>query len=58
MPDNSRQECAVCGEYTGRCEDDSLYFERDGLEAGPLCESCYDEVNEAEQNHKEVPDAE
>lgn len=42
----TRQECAICGDYTGRCEDDSLYIERDGLEAGPLCESCYEDEKE------------
>ena len=33
----TRQLCSLCDEPTGRCEEDSLYFE-DGM---PLCEDCY-----------------
>ncbi len=35
----TRQICALCGEETGRCEEDQLYI--DAGEAGPLCEGCY-----------------
>lgn len=32
------QLCSLCGEPTGRCEDDSIYLD-DGDE--PICEECY-----------------
>lgn len=35
-----RQECILCGAYTGRCEDDSIYVG----DIGPLCEDCLDEL--------------
>lgn len=43
----TRQLCEECGEATGNCEDDSLYWsgdpeerwDRDGI--GPLCWPCY-----------------
>jgi hypothetical protein len=38
-PGLTRQHCAVCGEETGRCEDDSMFDER--TEEGPLCEKCW-----------------
>ena len=37
----TRQCCDRCGEFTGRCEDDSLYSESG---KGPLCEDCYKET--------------
>ena len=37
----TRQLCVLCDEITGRCEDDSLYFD----ETGPLCEECYIKAN-------------
>jgi hypothetical protein len=33
----TRQECDLCNEYTGRCEEDSLTTD-DGLD---LCEECW-----------------
>lgn len=36
----TRQLCAKCQELTGRCEDDSLFFD-DDREEGPLCETCW-----------------
>ena len=40
----TRQLCEQCGEPTGRCEDDSLYADDDS-EIGPLCEDCWNTVN-------------
>lgn len=37
------QLCSICEEPTGRCEDDSIYFED---ETGPLCEDCYHQSDE------------
>ncbi len=34
----TRQLCEVCGEPTGRCEEDA-YYSDEGI--GPLCEACY-----------------
>lgn len=36
----TRQTCFRCGEFTERCEDDSLYLD----DGEPLCEECYDEA--------------
>lgn len=33
----TRQLCVICDDPTGRCEDDSLYWEGEG----PLCNECY-----------------
>lgn len=45
------QECSSCGDCTGRCEDDSIYFEvNKDLTVGPLCEDC----RETEQIIKDV----
>jgi formylmethanofuran dehydrogenase subunit E len=35
----TRQICALCGEPTGRCEEDSLYRYD---EEKPVCEACYE----------------
>lgn len=37
----TRQLCITCEEPTGRCEDDSLYFD----DHGPLCRECIDDLN-------------
>jgi len=37
----TRQLCVLCGDPTGRCEEDMLYHEDGGQEVGPLCEDCY-----------------
>lgn len=42
MKPQKLQECSICGSYTDRCEEDSLTVD-DGL---PLCESCYDTIQE------------
>lgn len=34
----TRQLCADCGQPTGRCEDDTLYWEDDEK----LCEECWE----------------
>jgi hypothetical protein len=36
----TRQLCIDCDEPTGRCEEDSIYVEFDGIEYGPVCEDC------------------
>ena len=35
------QECANCGELTGKCSEDSLFLD----DVGPLCEACLDRVD-------------
>lgn len=39
------QLCSECENPTGRCEDDSIYLDDDGL-VGPLCEECYAEASQ------------
>lgn len=36
----TRQLCSRCEEATGRCEEDSLFYEEEG-EPAVLCEECY-----------------
>ena len=36
----TRQLCCMCGEPTGRCEEDAIY----ARDEGPLCESCYEGI--------------
>ena len=38
----TRQLCTECDRATGRCEDDSLYWD----DLGPLCENCWNERKE------------
>lgn len=38
----TRQLCEICGEPTGKCEEDSLYADEEG-EIGPLCERYFEE---------------
>ena len=35
----TRQLCSLCGVFTGRCEEDSLFIDDD---TDPVCEECYD----------------
>lgn len=35
----TRQLCDLCGDETGRCEEDSIYLDED---SGPVCEQCRD----------------
>jgi len=37
------QLCSVCGEPTGKCEEDEILTE----DGEPLCENCYHELVEA-----------
>ncbi len=37
----TRQICSVCAEFTGRCEDDTIW----SMDNEPLCETCGDEEN-------------
>lgn len=39
------QVCECCGNLTGRCEEDSLYYE----DHGPLCSRCLDEYEMIEE---------
>lgn len=39
----TRQMCSMCGQFTGRCEDDSLYAD----EEGPLCDECFGDKGDA-----------
>ncbi|HUW09924.1 MAG TPA: hypothetical protein VM537_09340 [Anaerolineae bacterium] len=39
----TRQLCSICGEPTGRCEDDSLFIEEDDDE--PVCRDCWKEAH-------------
>ncbi len=39
----TRQLCCKCEEPTGNCEEDALYTDD---EIGPLCETCYDFLEE------------
>jgi hypothetical protein len=51
MTKSDLQRCSHCDEPTGRCEEDSLYSTLlDGIERGPLCESCFD-MFEKERNN-------
>lgn len=34
----TRQLCAICGDATGRCEDDALHIDAD---EDPVCEACW-----------------
>jgi len=38
----TRQLCIDCDQPTGRCEDDSFFYD----EIGPLCEECYIDYSE------------
>jgi hypothetical protein len=42
--------CCECGEPTGNAgrDEDSLYIVLDEKEIGPLCQSCYDEIDQEE----------
>lgn len=40
----TRQLCEMCGEPTGRCEEDAIYA---ADESGPYCEDCGQEVDAA-----------
>lgn len=42
----TRQLCCQCEDPTGRCEEDELcVLDENGNELGPLCEACYDLLN-------------
>jgi len=41
----TRQLCDLCGEPTGRCEDDTLWA-GDEDDIGPLCVSCWNNAKE------------
>jgi len=38
----TRQLCSICGETTGRCEDDSIYPFEDNID--PVCEECMEKI--------------
>ena len=44
------QLCSVCGEPTGRCEEDAIWSE----DGEPLCEECYSKTEEAAEAGKEA----
>jgi hypothetical protein len=43
----TRQLCSICGQETGRCEEDSMYTDEGN---GPLCIGCYHEESSRDGN--------